>query len=206
MKGPYARGIIGRMWKPIKLPYKELPGFSAKLIADHHKLYTGYLDRLAKIRPAVRDFNPRGDKFELQRLALEEGFLRNAARLHELYFGNLTPGGAGSPADALGDDYEGMLDAVALMGAGSTGWVILAHDLVHGGPVVFTMRDHFQGYVAETWPLLVLDVYEHAYLTDYRLRKDEYITAFFENVDWNEVGTRAERASAMEMTEEAIEK
>lgn len=185
------------MWQPAEFPYKELPGLSKKLLADHFKLYHGYIERLNKIEKAIKGFDTRGDRFELQRLVLEDGFLRNAARLHELYFEQLAPKGAGSPEAALGEGYEPLLDRMSLMGLGSTGWVVLALDLQRGERFLFSMKEHGQGYVAESWPVLVLDVYEHSYMTDYQLRKDEYIDAFFRNVDWRVVDERLKMAMDM---------
>lgn len=175
---------------PIELPYKDLQGFSKKLISDHYKLYLGYLERWDKIVPEIENFPEKGSKFEYQRLVAEEGFLRNAVSLHELYFEQLTPGGRGDPRDLFRKYTDEALDRLALLGSGSTGWAILATDLRDGRVFSFTMKEHGQGYVAEAKSLLVLDVYEHAYMPQYGLEKDEYIAAFFRNVNWEVVEDR----------------
>lgn len=180
--------------EPIKLPYKELRGLSKKLISDHYELYLGYLKRWDKIFPEIEKFSEKGDKFEYQRLKAEEGFLRNAITLHELYFDEMIPGGKGDPRDIFGSFTDEALDRLALLGSGSTGWAILAVNLRDGHIFSFTMKEHSQGYVANAWPLLVLDCYEHAYMPEFGLAKDDYIAAFFKNVNWEVVADRLTQA------------
>lgn len=187
------------MWKPIDLAYKELPGFSKKLLADHFKLYEGYIERINVIDELLQGLPKKVDRFELQRLVSEEGFLRNAVYLHELYFEQLTKGGRGNPDHLFEKDTEELLDHMSAVAMGSTGWVILALDLWRGDEFVFTMKEHGQGYVAGSWPILVLDCYEHAYMREYGLKKTDYIGSFFGNVDWTVVGQRAREA--LEMSE-----
>jgi len=190
---------VSEVWKPIDLEYKELPGLSKKLLSDHFKLYLGYLDRFNAIEKKIADLPKKVDRFEYQRLMSEEGFLRNAIYLHELYFEQLTKGGMGSPEHLFEKDTDELLDRMSLLALGSTGWVVLAMDLWRGQEFLFTMKEHGQGYVAGSWPLLVLDCYEHAYMREYGLDKSGYIGAFFGNVNWNVVGQRGREA--MEMVE-----
>ena len=190
---------MSEVWKPIDLEYKELPGLSKKLLSDHFKLYLGYLDRFNAIEKKIADLPKKVDRFEYQRLMSEEGFLRNAIYLHELYFEQLTKGGMGSPEHLFEKDTDELLDRMSLLALGSTGWVVLAMDLWRGQEFLFTMKEHGQGYVAGSWPLLVLDCYEHAYMREYGLDKSGYIGAFFGNVNWNVVGQRGREA--MEMVE-----
>jgi Fe-Mn family superoxide dismutase len=178
------------MHKPMKLPYKSLKGFSEDLISDHYKIYLGYIDRFGKLESLLSAALKAGDKFTVARLAREDGFLRNAIRLHELYFGNLTPGGKGSANEVLGSMHKLLIPKLALMAAGAHGWAILGVDLPTGEIFTFTMQEHSQGYVEQSWPILVLDCYEHAWWTDYRLDKPAYIEAFFKNVDWPVVNRR----------------
>jgi len=184
-------------WEPIKLPYKELPGFSKELLADHHKLYTGYIKRLKTVLGLLEELSERPDRNEFQRLLLEEGFLRNAIRLHELYFEQLTPKGEGDAREVLGELTDEFLEHLTLTAMGSTGWAILAVDLVEAAPFIFSMKEHSQGYVAESWPILVVDAYEHAYMREYGLDKEAYLQSFFMNVDWSVVGERARQGVSM---------
>lgn len=185
------------MWQPIELPYKELPGLSKRLIKDHFKLYEGYLTRWDKVYHGLQDLPKKVDRFELQRLIAEEGFLRNAVRLHELYFEQLTPGGNGSPEKVFGKATDPLMDRLSLTALGSTGWAVLAMDLWRGEDFIFTMKEHSQGFVSGAWPLVVLDAYEHAYMPQYGLDKSGYIGAFFGNLDWDVVERRADEANLM---------
>ena len=143
-------------WKAVDFGYRELPGFSKKLLSDHFKLYRGYVDRLNKIETLIDGLPKKIDVHELQRLVLEDGFLRNAISLHELYFEQLTPGGKGSPESIFRKETDGLLDMVSSVGMGSAGWSILALDLWHGKEFVFSMKEHGQGYVAAAWPMPTL--------------------------------------------------
>ena len=105
----------------------------------------------------------------------------------------------GNPEHLFEKDTDELLDRMSVLALGSTGWVVLAMDLWRGQEFLFTMKEHGQGYVAGSWPLLVLDCYEHAYMREYGLDKSGYIGAFFGNVNWNVVGQRGREA--MEMVE-----
>ncbi len=183
--------------KPVNFDYKELPGFSKRLLSDHFKLYRGYVDRFNEISVLLEKLPKKVDRFELQRLVLEDGFLRNAIALHELYFEQLTPGGKGSPEDIFGKETDGLLDMVSSVGMGSAGWSILAIDLWHGKEFVLSMKEHGQGYVTGAWPILVLDCYDHAFMRQYGLDKSGYIGAFFGNVNWDVVRARNDEANSM---------
>jgi len=184
--------MMGMQAKPIPLPYRELPGFSKQLLSDHYQLYQGYIDRLHQLEPLVAGALKRQDRWAVERLMTASGFLLNAIRLHELYFENLTPGGKVSRP--LESAQPILVKKVELMALGAHGWVILGVNLETGKLVLFTMKEHSQGYVASTWPVLVLDCYEHAYMRDYGIDKMAYLKAFFKNVDWTVVGGRLKTA------------
>lgn len=180
------------MWHPLELPYRSLPGLSERLIADHYQLYLNYLSRWDDLHHIfIPQAIETGDPFAVRRLVSEEGMLRNAVRLHELYFENLIPGGAGDPRDIFEESLEEWEREFRMLALASTGWVIYAMDAPSGRDFTFTMQDHAQGFVAHALPLLVLDVYEHAYARDHGVEKEDYYDAFMENVDWNRVAERA---------------
>ena len=167
---------------PIRLPYTSLPGISAGLLSEHYELYLGYIDRLGNVTAAMQE---EGDPQLVNLLAGQAGFLRNAIRLHELYFENLTPAGGGRPTLP-----QTLLDTAWGLGIASTGWVIIGRDLRTGEPIILTMPNHKTGYVVDVNPLLVLDCYEHAYARDYGIDKAAYLQAFFSNVNWDAVARR----------------
>ena len=181
------------MWHPLELPYRSLPGFSERLISDHYQLYLQYLGRWDDLHHLfIPEAVEAEDRFALRRLVSEEGMLRNAVRLHELYFENLVPGGAGDPRQIFEESLDEWEREFRMLALASTGWVVYAVDDASGRDFTFTMQDHAQGFVACASPLLVLDVYEHAFTRDFGIDKEDYYDAFMNNVDWNRVAERAE--------------
>src|SRR5581483_10906244 len=122
------------------------------------------------------------------------GFEYNGMILHEYYFGNLKPNAselaAASPlrqalASAYGDFETWKKDFFAVGGMRGVGWAILFQDPVTGALTNQWITLHEIGNPAGFKPLLVMDVWEHAYLLDYKpAQRGDYINAFFENIDW----------------------
>lgn len=81
-------------------------------------------------------------------------------------------------------------DFEAVGGMRGVGWVICYHDPVANRLLNMWIDQHDVAHLAGCTPLLIMDVFEHAFLLDYGLKKKDYIDAFFENIDWNEVTTR----------------
>jgi Fe-Mn family superoxide dismutase len=177
-----------------QLPYEHLEGISESLLADHFDLYRRYGERLNALQPKLGHAVRFAETWTVARMARDEGLLLNAVRLHELYFTGLVPGGRGVPADAIPAAAQDLVNEIWLLAQGSTGWVVLAYEPDSKAIFPFTMANHAEGYVAGARPLLVLDCYEHAYMPQYGLAKDDYIEAFFRNVDWGTVEARLETA------------
>jgi Fe-Mn family superoxide dismutase len=125
--------------------------------------------------------------------------------LHELYFGNL--GGDGKPSGTTVtlikaeygslETWEHEIRSTGLSLAGGSGWVILNYNAREGAVHNYWAADHTHSL---TWgvPLLVMDMYEHAYHMDYGANAKGYIDAFFQNVNWDEVNRRAEATSSQQ--------
>lgn len=177
-----------------RFPYTALPGLSAKLLRDHFDLYEGYIRRLNELQPLLADALWKDDKWQASLMAREEGMLRNAIYLHELYFDGMTPGGRGKPADVLPSEFAKKWEKrFRLLGSATTGWMVLAYDPRTGMLIDFPMAEHGQGYVAGAVPILVMDLYEHAFATDYGIDKGAYIDTFFRNIDWEVVKNRLKK-------------
>jgi Fe-Mn family superoxide dismutase len=124
-------------------------------------------------------------------------------RLHELYFGNLggdgRPPSSGALHDRLSRDNGGFDSWLAefrtVAGIRGVGWAILYFDSVAGRVQNFWIEEHDCGHAVGATPLLVMDLWEHAFLTDYGTNRDEYIEAFLANVDWRVVEKRLNAAS-----------
>lgn len=178
------------------LPFKELRGISQKTIENHFgKLYQGYVKKWSEIQERLKsaDKSLANATFsDLRELKLEETFAANAVILHEAYFDVL--GGDGTPEgkiiDAIKNDfgsYENWQEEFKALGLCARGWVVLAYDFNDGKLHNYLADLHNQGGVWGGAPILVLDVYEHAYFIDFGADKKSYIEAFFENLNWQAV-------------------
>jgi Fe-Mn family superoxide dismutase len=184
--------------------YKHLlgmEGFSDDLLNIHFTLYQGYVANTNLIQNEINSL--RGESkvnFLLysslkRRLAWEF----NGMRLHEMYFGNL--GGAGDPSVAkdlipvLAKQYGSYelwkKDFIQTGLMRGIGWAILCRDNDTGKLFNIWINEHDVGQLTSSTPLLIMDVFEHAYITQYRLDRAKYIDAFFANIDWAIVGKRA---------------
>ena len=126
------------------------------------------------------------------------GWEFDGMRLHELYFENL---GGKEPLDkstALSQrifkdfgSYEAWRKSFVATGMmRGIGWVILYRDPQSGRLFNVWINEHDLGHLAGGEPLLVMDVFEHAYITQYGLDRGKYISAFFDNIDWAKVDKR----------------
>jgi len=187
---------------PLPFDPKKLKGISEKLIVSHHENnYGGAVRNLNKVENALAAISKDSPPFVVSGLKERELVFSNSVALHELYFGNL--GGDGKPSGeivkALGETYgthgrwEEEFRATGASLGGGSGWVILDLDLR-----AKALRTHWSGNHTQasafTVPLLVMDMYEHAYQMDYGAAAAKYIDAFFENLDWEEVERRFTRA------------
>ena len=176
-----------------------LAGFSETLLKNHFTLYQGYVANTNKVLDALDAL--RAEKSatpEFAELKRRLGWEFNGMRLHELYFENLggktplAPGGklAGKLASSFGslEAWEKDFKAAAVMRG--IGWVILYEDRASGRLINFWINEHDTGHPAGGAPLLVLDVFEHAFLLDYGLKRADYIEAFFKSIDWAAVEAR----------------
>ncbi len=187
--------------KPLK--YKELPGLSEKQLSEHHDvLYAGYVKKTNEIRAklgAVDLTLANATHSDLRELKIEETFALNGVKLHERYFDNLG-GKGGAPEGAIADlimrdfgSFEKWAAEFAACGLASRGWTVLAYDLEEKRLMNIVCDIHNQGGVWGQVPLLVLDIYEHAYFIDYATGKKKYIEAFMQIVDWAAVNAQLEK-------------
>jgi Fe-Mn family superoxide dismutase len=176
-------------------------GFSDTLLKNHFTLYQGYVkntntlsDTLAKLRDEDKLATP-----EAAELRRRFGWEFNGMRLHELYFGNMAKGGSSMPKgekiEKLLVEHYGSIDTFMkeFKGIGAMrgiGWAVLTYDIASKRPFTVWVNEHDAGHLATTAPLLILDVFEHAYITDYSLKRADYIEAFSAAIDWAEVNRR----------------
>lgn len=188
----------------------KLDGISDNQIQQHRDiLYKGYVDRLNLIEEKLKSADRAGANptySEIGELKRQEIFATNGIYLHEAYFGNLGGKGtkpAGKIAELINRDFgsvEKWQEDFRAAGVAARGWVVLACNLEDGKLHSYSMDLHHVGAVWSSLPLLVLDVYEHAYLLDYGVKRPGYLDAFFKNIDWNVVNQRTERVLAVQQT------
>ena len=178
----------------------KMPGFGSQLMANHLKLYQGYVtntNALAeKLTALLADGKEKTPEYaELKR---RFGWEFNGMRMHELYFGNMgsdgTPQQGAQVYKTIPEDFGSFenwkKDFTATGTMRGIGWAVLYQDNVSGRLFNAWINEHDGGHLAGCTPLLVLDVFEHAYLTDYQLERAKYIEAFFNVVDWEAVDKR----------------
>lgn len=187
---------------PLPFDPTKLKGLSEKLLVSHHaNNYAGAVKRLNLIEQQLGSLPADAAPFQFGSLKREELIASNSMVLHELYFANLGGSGRadGTAATLLATRY-GSLDAwerdfrqTALSLAGGSGWVIVAFDRPSGALHNWWSWDHAH-QVAGGEPVLVLDMYEHAYHMDFGAAAKAYLDAFLANVHWDEVNRRVEKA------------
>jgi len=177
-----------------------MAGFSDTLLKNHFTLYQGYVTNTNKIMDILTAMLKEGKAGtpEFAELKRRLGWEFNGMRLHELYFENL--GGNGDPTKAgplvkkveaqFGSFDACAADFMATASMRGIGWVILYQDPESGQLFNQWINEHDTGHPAGCKPLLVLDVFEHAFMIDYGLKRADYIASFFKNLKWEAVAKR----------------
>ncbi len=171
-----------------------MKGFSETLLKNHFTLYQGYVNNTNKVMDALAALLKDGKTAtpEFAELKRRLGWEFNGMRLHEIYFGNLGGSSAINKSGRLARKMEADFGGYEawekdFKGTGTMrgiGWTVLYEDNLSGKLFNQWINEHDVGHPAGCIPVLVLDVFEHAYMTDYQLKRADYIEAFFQNIDW----------------------
>ena len=177
-----------------------IEGFSETLLKNHFTLYQGYVtntNKLMDILTAMLKDSKVGTP-EYAELKRRMGFEFNGMRVHEYYFENL--GGkvalnkSGKLGKKLADDFGSYENwEKDFKGTGTMrgiGWAILYQDNITGKLMNQWINEHETGHPAGCAPILVMDVFEHAFMIDYGLKRADYIESFFKNINWSIVENR----------------
>jgi Fe-Mn family superoxide dismutase len=177
-----------------------MDGFSETLLKNHFTLYQGYVTNTNKLSDLLGGMLAEGKTAtpEYAELKRRFGWEWNGMRLHEFYFENLGGKGALDPASKLGkavaaefgsvEKWEADFRAVGAMRG--IGWVVLYQDKLGGRLFNQWVNEHDAGHPAGAVPILIMDVFEHAFMVDYGLKRADYIAAFFRNVNWKAAEAR----------------
>jgi len=171
-----------------------MEGFSDTLLNNHFTLYKGYVTNTNKALDTMSAMlkDGKGAAPEFAEMKRRFGWEFNGMRLHEYYFENLGGKAALNADSKLGKliaanfgSYDAWLqDFKATATIRGIGWVILYQDTVGGKLFNQWINEHDVGHPAGCQPVLILDVFEHAFLTDYGLKRADYIEAFLKNINW----------------------
>ncbi len=181
----------------------KMEDFDRGLLESHFKLYQGYVKNTNALVTKLKDLSAAGKGRTPEYAGLKRmyGWEFGGMRLHEYYFSNLA--GNGQPDknsalyksiekqfgsyDAWRKDFEdtGMIRGI--------GWVVLYLDPQTGRLANAWINEHDLGHLAGGTPILVMDVWEHAYMPQFKLDRAGYIKVFFDNIDWSVVSSRFNR-------------
>jgi superoxide dismutase, Fe-Mn family len=174
--------------------------FNLKMVSknqsrEHLKLYEGYCKKIDEIRKKISSSSEEGNSTysEIRGLKIEEGFCINAVKLHELYFENIGNGKAEEVKKIIENDFGSFSkwekDFIN-SALSARGWVVLAYDWIDRKLHNYVCDMHHQGGIWQVIPILVLDMYEHAYFIDFGTEKKKYIELFLKNINWEIVEER----------------
>jgi len=197
-------GANGQPGKPYEAQdfsrLKGMKGFSDKALDLHFALYQGYVKNTNLLREELQKL---AEQNQTQTPAYAElkrrfGWEFDGMRLHELYFGNLGGKEPLAPESKLmkkivenfGSYDKWAADFKATGAMRGIGWVLLYEDPKNGSLFNTWINEHDVGHLSGCQPLLIMDVFEHAFISDYGLRRGDYIQAFFDNLNWPAVESR----------------
>lgn len=190
-----------------ELPYDYAalePHISGKIMALHHdKHHNAYVTGANAALDALAAARDSGDLSNVNKLEKDLAFNVGGHVNHTVFWNNLSPDGGDKPtgevASAL-DEYFGSFDkfrdhfAATAMGVQGSGWAALTWDTLGQRVNIQQFFDQQGNFPAGTVPLLLLDVWEHAYYLDYQNLRADYVKAFWNIVNWDDVEARLARA------------
>ena len=204
--------INSNSYSPKEFNLSGLNGISDRTLEMHFKLYQGYVKETNKLNEKISEILADGKVDQEEMPAYSEltrrlGFEYNGMVLHEYYFANMKQHGLGNPErnsaflraaeESFGSYDIWKADFVGIGKMRGVGWAICYENPANGRLSNHWITLHETGNVAGFNPVLVMDVWEHAFLLDYKpAERPKYIEAFFSNIDWNVCDERMKRGSA----------
>lgn len=177
-----------------------MEGFSEALLKNHFTLYQGYVTNTNKVMEILAGMLKEGKTAtpEYAELKRRLGWEFNGMRLHEYYFENLGGKGGLQKDGKLAKEISGSFgsydawekDFRATGSMRGIGWAALYQDPSGGNLINFWINEHDVSHPAGCNLILIMDVFEHAFMLDYGLKKADYIDAFLKNIDWKAAEAR----------------
>ena len=190
-------GYIAKDYSPLL----NMPGFEEDLLQMHFQLYEGYVKNTNDLIEKLQNIDP--SSYEYGALKRRFGWEFDGMRLHELYFDNL---GGKNSIDKESPLYLALLKQFGsfekwkreFIGVGTIrgiGWALLYYNKEEKRLFNVWINEHDGGHLVKAAPILIMDVFEHAYMPQFGLNKLKYIDAFFKNIDWEVANSRYTEAS-----------
>jgi len=208
--------MVKRSYQAKQFNLSGLNGISDQTLEMHFKLYEGYVKETNNLTERIAEILKDGQVDHEEMPAYSEitrrlGFEYNGMVLHEYYFGNMKAKGAGDPdrntnffkatETSFGSYDLWKADFMSIGKMRGVGWAICYEDPTNGNLSNHWITLHEVGNVAGFNPVLVMDVWEHAFLLDYKpAERPKYIEAFFSNIDWDAVEGRLAARNAARPT------
>lgn len=177
----------------------------------HEQLYNAYVDTFNKTSSALDGANEHessSNSSEFRSLKVDENYNFNAIKLHELYFHNIADQASEISVDALpymrlsrdfGTFENWQFDFMATCQAARSGWAVLVFEPYKNVYMNVVVDSHNVGIPLGAVPVLVMDMWEHAYICDYENDKNDYIVAMMREINWNVVEARMALAEKCEL-------
>lgn len=176
------------------------PHISAQIMELHHgKHHQAYVTGANSALDALTEARATGSFANINKLERDLVFNLGGHVNHSVFWKNLSPDGGDKPTGELAaavDEFFGSFDAftahftAAAMGVQGSGWAALVYDSIGRRPVIVQFHDQQQDFPVGSVPLLLLDVWEHAYYLDYKNVRADYVKAFWNLVAWDDVAAR----------------
>jgi superoxide dismutase, Fe-Mn family len=190
------------------------PHYSAELLELHYtKHHQAYVDGLNKTLDSLADIRTKGDFARINALEKDLAFHYSGHVMHSIFWRNLEPNEGAPPTGQLesriqtafgsADAFRRQFSAAGASLQGS-GWVVLTWETIQGTLLIEQIHDHQDRSALGTVPLLVMDMWEHAYYLQYLNRKEKWIVAFWEMVNWKDVARRFDNAVCVDLATEAV--
>jgi len=183
--------------------FSTVKGISVKQLRQHYQLYEGYVKKYNEIGDILKNNTnlgtPNATYSEIRSLKLGESYALDGIKLHQLYFENLV-GFHKPPSDKILNmiikrygSYVKFIQLLKDVALSMRGWAVLAIDTIDDNLHIFGLDAHDVGAIWGAHPLLVLDVYEHAYMIDFGIDRKKYVDTFIENINWDIVSNRLDQ-------------
>lgn len=188
------------------------PHINEQIMRLHHdEHHQGYVDGANTALGRLAEMRKQNEFDKIKPVKRNLSFNLSGHILHSLFWQSMSPSGGGKPsgalADALADDFGSVDSAMQEFSAAAknvedSGWGMLVYDHLAEQLLVTQAEDHNDLAVQGATPLLVLDVWEHAYYLQYTNNRGDYVDAFWNVVNWDTVASRYETVKSSEIFEE----